>query len=103
MSKAKELAEQMFPEPQMENYDDILNYRNDRDWTIIARGAFVKGYEQAQKDLELSWRDMQRIVKIADYLCNSLEYDKIKKMGEEGYYTEILERFNKEKYGNTQK
>ena len=50
MSKAKELAEQMFPEPQMENYDDILEYRNDRDWTIIARGAVVKGYEQAAQD-----------------------------------------------------
>ena len=50
MSKAKELAEQMFPEPQMENYDDILEYRNDRDWTIIARGAVTKGYEQAEKD-----------------------------------------------------
>lgn len=50
MSKAKELAEQMFPEPQMENYDDILEYRNDRDWTIIARGAVVKGYEQAKQD-----------------------------------------------------
>jgi hypothetical protein len=50
MSKAKELAEQMFPEPQMENYDDILEYRNDRDWTFIARGAVVKGYEQAQQD-----------------------------------------------------
>lgn len=50
MGKAKELAEQMFPEPQMENYDDILEYRNDRDWTIIARGAVVKGYEQAQQD-----------------------------------------------------
>lgn len=51
MSKAKELAEQMFPEPQMENYDDILEYRNDRDWTIIARGAVVKGYTQAEQDL----------------------------------------------------
>ena len=50
MSKAKELAEQMFPEPQMENYDDILEYRNDRDWTFIARGAVVKGYKQASKD-----------------------------------------------------
>ena len=51
MSKAKELAEQMFPEPQMENYDDILEYRNDRDWTFIARGAVVKGYNQAEQDL----------------------------------------------------
>jgi hypothetical protein len=50
MTKAKELAEQMFPEPQMENYDDILEYRNDRDWTVIARCAFIKGYEQAEKD-----------------------------------------------------
>ena len=50
MSKANELAEQIFPEPQMENYDDILEYRNDRDWTIIARGAVTKGYEQAEKD-----------------------------------------------------
>ena len=48
--KVKELAEQMFPEPQMENYDDILEYRNDRDWTFIARGAVTKGYEQAEKD-----------------------------------------------------
>lgn len=54
-------------------------------------------------DNKFTWRDVQRIVQIADHLCNSLEYDKIKKMGEEGYYTEILERFNKEKYGNTQK
>lgn len=51
MSKAKELTEQMFPEPQMENYEDILEYRNDRDWTIIARGAFIKGYEQAKEKM----------------------------------------------------
>ena len=51
MTKAKELAEQMFPEPQMENYDDILEYRNDRDWTFIARGAVVKGYEQAKEEM----------------------------------------------------
>ena len=50
MTEAEELAEQMFPEPQMENYDDILEYRNDKDWTFIARGAVVKGYEQASKD-----------------------------------------------------
>lgn len=51
MSKAKERAEQIFPVPQMENYDDILEYRNDRDWTFIARGAFAKGYKQALQDL----------------------------------------------------
>ena len=65
--------------------------------TAIA--AYVKGYEQARKDLELFWRDVQRIVQIADNLCNNLEYDKIRDMGEQGYYTEILNRFNNEKEG----
>lgn len=45
---------------------------------------------------ELTWRDVQSIVRIAGNLLNTLDYDKIKKMGEEGYYTEILNRFNKE-------
>lgn len=92
MSRAEEQALKAYPAER--------GHMHDRPYQ---REGFVKGYEQAQKDLELSWRDMQRIVKIADHLCNSLEYDKIKKMGEEGYYTEILEQFNKEKYGNTQK
>ena len=98
MSKAEEQALKFYPVlfSERQGYDKT-NIQKER------RNAFENGYEQAQKDLELSWRDMQRIVKIADHLCNSLEYDKIKKMGEEGYYTEILERFNKEKYGNTQK
>lgn len=42
----------------------------------------------------LTWKDIQRIVKIADNLCNSLDYEKIKAMGEQGYYTEILNIFN---------
>ena len=54
--------------------------------------------EELIKDAsKLKWQDIQRIVQIADHLCNSLEYDKIRDMGEEGYYTEILDRFNKEK------
>lgn len=46
---------------------------------------------------DLTWRDVQCIVRIADNLLNSLDYSKIKKMGEEGYYTEILNRFRKER------
>lgn len=84
MSKAEERAREAYPDNP---------YYGGRS----AQRLFAEGYEQAQKDLELSWRDIQRIVKIADYLCNNLEYDKIRDMGEEGYYTEILDRFNKEK------
>lgn len=95
MSKAKELAEQMFPEPQMENYDDILEYRNDRDWTFIARGAFVKGYEQAEKDLELTWQDIQRIVKVADQMVDE-DRGKFMAMEDEDYYKEVLARYVKQ-------
>ena len=95
MSKAKELAEQMFPEPQMENYDDILEYRNDRDWTFIARGAVVKGYEQAEKDLELTWQDIQRIVKIADQMVDE-DRGKFMAMEDEDYYKEVLARYVKQ-------
>lgn len=45
---------------------------------------------------ELTWRDIQRIVQIADHLCNSLDYEQVLMMGEEGYYTEILKRFNEQ-------
>lgn len=45
----------------------------------------------------MKWQDIRRIIRIADYLLNRLDYNKIKKMGEEGYYTEILNRFNEGK------
>lgn len=50
--------------------------------------------EGGRRTAGLTWRDVQRIVQIADNLCNNLEYDKVERMGEEGYYTEILNRFN---------
>lgn len=51
--------------------------------------------EQTKNDVRpLTWRDVQSIVRIADDMCNNLEYEKVLKMGEEGYYTEVLRRFN---------
>lgn len=45
------------------------------------------------KPRELTWKDMRKIVRIADQMLNSLDYSQIMRMGEEGYYTEILNRF----------
>lgn len=44
-------ATNKFPDPKIEDYDDILEYRNDRNWMIVARNAVLEGYEQAEKDL----------------------------------------------------
>ena len=56
--------------------------------------AIVREHEELYG---LNWRDIQRIVQIADNLCNSLDYEQIAKMRENGYYGEILRRFLEEK------
>ena len=43
---------------------------------------------------ELTWKDIRKIIQIADQMLNSLDYEQIMRLGEEGYYTEILKRFN---------
>ena len=52
MSKrAEELAKQLYPEPKLENYDDILVYRADRDSASMGMANVVCVYEQAEKDM----------------------------------------------------
>ena len=52
MSKrAEELAKQLYPAPKLEDYDDILVYRTDRDNAFMGRMNVVRVYEQAEKDL----------------------------------------------------
>lgn len=41
----------------------------------------------------MTWQDIKNIIRIANNLQNSLDYEQIMKMGEQGYYTEILNRF----------
>lgn len=49
--RAEELANELFPEPKLENYDDILIYRADRDNAIMGRAMCYRVYEQAEKYL----------------------------------------------------
>lgn len=52
MSKrAEDLAKQLYPDPKLEDYDDILVYRADRDSAIMGRSNVRRVYEQAEKDL----------------------------------------------------
>lgn len=52
MSKrVEELAKQLYPDPKLENYDDILVYRADRDNATMGRAIVVRVYEQAEKDI----------------------------------------------------
>lgn len=51
------------------------------------RTIFQKGYELAEKDLALTWEDIRAIDELL-----TLVYDPD---NEEGYYTRVLEEFNK--------
>lgn len=48
--RAEELAKQLYPDPKLEDYDDILVYRADRDNVLLGRINVVRVYEQAEKD-----------------------------------------------------
>lgn len=47
--------------------------------------------------MELTWQDIRAIIAIANRTLSSLDYAQIERMGEEGYYTNILNQFKKTK------
>lgn len=94
MNRAEELANELFPEPKLENYDDILIYRADRDNAIMGRAMCYRVYEQAKKDLELTVEDIKSIIQIADKMLDDtkarVEYQN---HNEEYYYKRVLDEY----------
>ena len=62
------------------------------------REAFIEGYKQAEKDLELTWEDIADILDVTDVIANddSMEV-RLKTMSEEEYCQEVLKRFKERK------
>ena len=54
------------------------------------RSKYLEGYEQAEKDLKLTWEEMKKIVLIADELTSG-SFDDIKGRfpSEQSYYEEV--------------
>lgn len=59
------------------------------DLAQIERKKFLKVYEQAEKDLALTWEDIKAIDELL-----TLVYEPD---NEEGYYTRVLEEFNRKR------
>ena len=60
--------------------------------------GFIKGYHQAEKDLELSWEDMRELHIIFVEIDVDIELCKTGIKAETlGYYQEVLKRFLKER------
>ena len=80
MSKAEELAYSKYPKEKKGVLYDL------------ARNSIVEGYNQAEKDLELTWEDIKLIIDIVD--SENLKphlFDEID-------YQEVLKRFKEQKY-----
>lgn len=69
-------------------------YGSYSDVNADSRVKYQEGYEQAEKDLALTWEDMQKIHEIIcgiDAELESLPYG----LGFQEYWAEVLRRFNK--------
>ena len=60
----------------------------------ILQNACQKGYEHAEKDLTLTWEDIQTIDNIVVDMARNTDWPL---RGQEVFYTEVLNRFNKSK------
>lgn len=56
--------------------------------TLAEKYAFIDGYEQAEKDLALTWKDMELIYHLSD---------EIPYMEHNDFFKELLKRYNEKK------
>lgn len=64
--------------------------------TLAEKYAFIDGYEQAEKDNELTWRDIANIDNIITEILKECD-NKILYDTEEGFCQEVLKRFKERK------
>ena len=88
MSKAEEKAIEAYP-PKLVTYSDLFGEET-LDDNGLKRTVFIEGYQQAVKDLELSWEDMRDIYDLAYNL--RFPHKKQKE-----FFEEVLRRFKETK------
>ena len=69
------------------NFSDIVDMYN-------VNPAYVAGYEQAEKDLALTWEDVVQILRICDDVKTAWWFTRPKDVGTQVFFEEALRRFN---------
>ena len=87
MTKAEERALEAYPNEHFV----------DHTYAEMCRGFYEEGYEQAEKDLALTWEDVKAITTIADSLLTGTAWDAVDWPDEQKYYEEVLKRFKEAK------
>ena len=90
MSRAEEAALKAYPKETR----DISGFVVDIGHPQYIRDLYIEGYHQAEKDNELTWKDIADILDVTDVIANddSME-ERLKTMSEEEYCKEVLKRF----------
>ena len=83
MSKAEERALEAYPKETR----DISGFVIDIGHQQYMRDLYIEGYHQAEKDLELTWKDIEKICLIAK------EVHQFRGFWSEHVYKEVLKRF----------
>lgn len=93
MSKAEEAAMKVYPPKFTSGKRYAKRVQSEKvDTHAPIRKIYLKGYEQAEKDLALTWEDIKTIVQI---LAESDWYDFeiSNKLWSQEFYEEVLTRF----------
>lgn len=99
MSKAEERALEAYPKmSRISEPHNIIPADNKSHYLGDAneekREGYIKGYHQAEKDLELTWEDMRELYIIFAEVDTEIELCKTDITAETlGYYKEVLKRF----------
>jgi hypothetical protein len=99
MSKAEQRALEAYPPKYVKQERHLKRMQSERiDTHRPIRAIYIKGYQQAEKDLALTWEDMMIIHKC---IKDAMNYHLYKMMegaeGQKVVYQEVLNRFNKQK------
>ena len=97
MSKAEDLAKELYPDWKMTGVPTVDGI--EESMVRIQRVAYIEGYHQAEKDLELGWEDMRELYIIFTEVDTEIELCKADDIKAEtiGYYQEVLKRFKERK------
>ena len=99
MSKAEDLAKELYPDWKMTGVPTVDG--QEESMVRIQRVAYIKGYNQAEKDMKLTWEDVRIILDAENDIlreCNIQKELVIKTYPKgEDYYGEILKRFKERK------
>ena len=78
------------------HYQDLIELfkRTEIDNNKYPRSLFQEGYEQAEKDLTLTWEDMAKIDAIIMDVNNEFAIDISKEISRQKFYETVLKRFN---------